>query len=584
MNEKASVRKEDGVMSSNADVARLLYQIGELYSLQGDFFRSRAYLRAAQRIEAFPENIRTLHERGKLETIPGVGKGIGTTIDKYLTTGASSHLEELRESLPPGVLALLSIEGIGPKTALRLTRELGITSIAQLEKAAKNGQLRNLKGFGQRSEQSILQAIQTFQGRQQRFLLNQILPVVEEIKTLLAQCSQVQQIEVAGSARRMKETVGDLDILIAAENGLQVTEQFITMPDVARVVSQGKTRSTVILRSNLQVDLRVVPRQSFGAALQYFTGSKEHNIKLRGIASDQGYKLNEYGLFTRDTDTRIAGSSEPEIYAQLGFAYIEPELREHRGEIEAAAHQALPQLIEMADIKGDLHVHSDWSDGIHSIPEIAEAASKRGFEYVAICDHSQALGIAHGLNEDRLRKQVQEIEAVNASGQSCEVLKGIEVDILSTGHLDLSNQALQELDFVIASIHSGFKDEAETLTNRLLTAIHNDTVSAIGHPTGRLIQRRAPYAFNLERVFDAAMEQHVVLEINAFPDRLDLNDVNCRTAQEQGVMMSIGTDAHSINHLNYLRYGVAVARRGWLQATDILNSRSLPDLRRSLQR
>ncbi|MCW4042013.1 MAG: DNA polymerase/3'-5' exonuclease PolX [Candidatus Bathyarchaeota archaeon] len=571
-------------MSSNADVARLLYQIGELYSLQGDFFRSRAYLRAAQRIEAFPENIRTLHERGKLETIPGVGKGIGTTIDKYLTTGASSHLEELRESLPPGVLALLSIEGIGPKTALRLTRELGITSIAQLEKAAKNGQLRNLKGFGQRSEQSILQAIQTFQGQQQRFLLNQILPVVEEIKTLLAQCSQVQQIEVAGSARRMKETVGDLDILIAAENGLQVTEQFITMPDVARVVSQGKTRSTVILRSNLQVDLRVVPRQSFGAALQYFTGSKEHNIKLRGIASDQGYKLNEYGLFTRDTDTRIAGSSEPEIYAQLGFAYIEPELREHRGEIEAAAHQALPQLIEMADIKGDLHVHSDWSDGIHSIPEIAEAASKRGFEYVAICDHSQALGIAHGLNEDRLRKQVQEIEAVNASGQSCEVLKGIEVDILSTGHLDLPNQVLQELDFVIASIHSGFKDEAETLTNRLLTAIHNDTVSAIGHPTGRLIQRRAPYAFNLERVFDAAMEQHVVLEINAFPDRLDLNDVNCRTAQEHGVMMSIGTDAHSINHLNYLRYGVAVARRGWLQATDILNSRSLPDLRRSLQR
>ncbi len=570
-------------MSSNADVARLLYQIGELYSLQGDFFRSRAYLRAAQRIEAFPENIRTLHERGKLETIPGVGKGIGTTIDKYLTTGASSHLEELRESLPPGVLALLSIEGIGPKTALRLTRELGITSIAQLEKAAKNGQLRNLKGFGQRSEQSILQAIQTFQGQQQRFLLNQILPVVEEIKTLLAQCSQVQQIEVAGSARRMKETVGDLDILIAAENGLQVTEHFITMPDVARVVSQGKTRSTVILRSNLQVDLRVVPRQSFGAALQYFTGSKEHNIKLRGIASDQGYKLNEYGLFTRDTDTRIAGSSEPEIYAQLGFAYIEPELREHRGEIEAAAHQALPQLIEMTDIKGDLHVHSDWSDGIHSIPEIAEAASKRGFEYVAICDHSQALGIAHGLNEDRLRKQVQEIEAVNASGQSCEVLKGIEVDILSTGHLDLSNQALQELDFVIASIHSGFKDEAETLTNRLLTAIHNDTVSAIGHPTGRLIQRRAPYAFNLERVFDAAMEQHVVLEINAFPDRLDLNDVNCRTAQEHGVMMSIGTDAHSINHLNYLRYGVAVARRGWLQATDILNSRSLPDLRRSLQ-
>lgn len=571
-------------MSSNTDVARFLYQIGEIYSLQEDYFRSRAYLRAAQRIEALPENIRTLHEHGELETIPGVGKGIATTITEYLLTGTSSLLEELRESLPPGVLALLNIEGIGPKTALRLTRELGISSIGQLEKAATNGQLRNLKGFGQRSEQSILQAIQAYQGHQQRFLLNQVLPIIEEIKTRLAQCHQVQQIEIAGSARRMKETVGDLDILVAAENGLLVTEQFITMPRVVRIVSQGKTRSTVILDSNMQVDLRVVPRQSFGAALQYFTGSKEHNIKLRGIASDQGYKLNEYGLFTRDTNTKVAGSSESEIYTQLGFAYIEPELRENRGEIEAAAQQALPQLIEMTDIKGDLHVHSNWSDGIHSISEIAEAASKQDLEYVAICDHSKTLRIARGLNENRLRKQLQEIEAVNANGLGCAVLKGIEVDILSTGRLDLPNQLLRELDFVIASIHSGFKNDAETLTNRLLSAIHNDTVSAIGHPTGRLIQRRAPYTIHLEQIFDAAMKQHVLLEINAFPDRLDLNDVNCRTAREYGVTMTIGTDAHSINHLRYLRYGVAVARRGWLQASDIVNSCTLPDLRQSLQR
>jgi DNA polymerase (family 10) len=571
-------------MSSNTDVARLLYQIGELYSLQGEYFRSRAYLRAAQRIEAYPENIRVLHERGELETIPSVGKGIAATINEYLITGTSSHLEELRESLPPGVLALLNIEGIGPKTALRLTRELGITSIDQLETAAKNGQLRNLKGFGQRSEQSILQAIQAYQGQKQRFLLNQVLPIIEEVKTLLTQSHQVQQIEVAGSARRMKETVGDLDILVAAENGLQVTEQFITMPHIARIVSQGNTRSTVILDSNMQVDLRVVPPQSFGAALQYFTGSKEHNIKLRGIASDQGYKLNEYGLFTRDTNTKVAGSSEFEIYTQLGFAYIEPELRENRGEIEAAAHQALPQLIKMTDIKGDLHVHSNWSDGIHSIIEIAEAASKQGLEYVAICDHSKTLRIARGLNENRLRKQLQEIEVVNANGLGCTVLKGIEVDILSTGRLDLPNRLLQELDFVIASIHSGFKNDAKTLTNRLVSAIHNDSVSAIGHPTGRLIQQRAPYSIHLEELFDAAMKQHVLLEINAFPDRLDLNDVNCRSAREQGVTMSIGTDAHSIHHLQYLRYGVAVARRGWLQAADILNSCSLPNLRSKLQR
>ncbi len=570
-------------MSLNADIASLLYQIGELYTLRGDYFRSRAYLRAAQRIETFPENIRTLHERGELETIPGIGKGIATTVDEYLTTGTSSHLEELRESLPQGVLSLLSIEGIGPKTALRLTRDLGITSIAQLELAAKKGQLRHLKGFGQRSEQSILQAIEAYQGQQKRFLLNQILPIVDEIKTLLTASSQVHQIEVAGSARRMMETVGDLDILITAENGLDVVEQFITMPCVARVISRGKTRSTVILDSNLQVDLRVVPRLSFGAALQYFTGSKEHNIKLRGIANDRGYKLNEYGLFTRDTEIKVAGSLEADIYKQLDLAYIEPELRENRGEIEAATHQALPQLIEMADIKGDLHVHSNWSDGMHSITEITEAASKQGLEYIAICDHSKALTIAHGLNEDRLRKQIREIEAVNDEGRSCTVLKGIEVDILSSGHLDLSNSVLQELDFVVASIHSGFKNDVKTLTDRLLTAIHNDVVSAIGHPTGRVIQRRASYALNLEKVFDAAMEQKVFLEINAFPDRLDLNDVNCRTAMEHGVTMSIGTDAHSINHLQYLRFGVAVARRGWLQVTDVVNSRSLSDLKQSAQ-
>lgn len=571
-------------MSLNADVASLLFQIGELYTLQGDYFRSRAYLRAAQRIEAFPENIRTLHEGGELKTIPGVGRGIATTIDEYLTTGTSSHLEDLRESLPFGVLSLLNVEGIGPKTALRLTRELGITSIAQLEIAAKNGQLRQLKGFGQRTEQSILQAIQAYHGQQRRFLLNQVQPIIEEITTLLAQSSQVRQIEVAGSARRMKETVGDLDILVAAENGMEISEQFIAMPYVARVVSKGKTRSTVVLNSNLQVDLRVVPHPSFGAALQYFTGSKEHNIKLRGIASDRGYKLNEYGLFTRETNMKVAGSCEAEIYEQLGLTYIEPELRENRGEIEASAHQALPQLIEMADLKGDLHVHSDWSDGMHSIAEIEEAACGRGLQYVAICDHSKALGIARGLDEHRLRKQLREIEEVNDEVPDCTVLKGIEVDILSTGQLDLSNDVLQELDFVVASIHSGLTNDPETLTNRLLTAIHNDAVSAIGHPTGRLIQRRSPCTLNLEQVFDAAREQHVLLEINAFPDRLDLNEVNCRAAMEHGVTLSIGTDAHSVNHLHYLRYGVAVARRGWLQASDIVNSRSLPELKQILQR
>lgn len=571
-------------MSLNIEIARILYEIGELYAVRGEGFRSRAYLVAAQGIQALTEDITKMSENGRLEMIPGVGKSIAAVIKGYLTTGWSNHLEELRESLPPGVQELIRVEGIGPKTANKLYQELGIVSIDQLEEAARLCNIRNLRGFGPKSEENILQAIKTYKGFQERFLLGHILPVIREIEDYMANFKSVLKVEIAGSARRMKETVGDLDILVASESGDEVVEHFTSMPHISRVVSKGITRSTVVIGSNLQVDLRAVPLKSYGAALQYFTGSKEHNIKLRGLAMQLGYKLNEYGLFKRKNDQMVAGETEASIYKALGLKSIEPELREDRGEIEAALQQSLPKIVNYNEIRGDLHVHSKWSDGINTLEEIAEEAMKLGLEYVAICDHSKSLGITRGLNGKRLRDQIVEIEKLNRGLMGFRLLKGIEVDIMADGNLDLSDNILKDLDFVVASIHSGFKGTPEKMTDRLITAIHNEYVSSIGHPTGRLIQRRLPYQINLEEVFIAAAEQKVMMEVNAFPNRLDLNDVNSRTAKEHGIMLSIGTDAHVIEQIKYLNLGVAVVRRGWLKSDDVANCLNINELLRRVKR
>jgi DNA polymerase (family 10) len=567
-------------MSVNSEVARILFEIGELYSIKGESFKSRAYRLAAQRIESLTENVKEVYERGELQTIPGVGKSIGGVIEEYIQSGGSRHLDELLNSLPEGAQELMTLEGLGPKTIMKLYDELKVTSIDQLEKAARSGKISGLKGFGSKSEVNILQAIKEYRGFQKRFLLGQILPVMREIEEYMETCQVVLKVDFGGSARRMKETVGDLDVLVASEDGDRVVEHFVSMSRVTRVLSKGSTRSSIIVGSNLQIDLRVILPESYGSALQYFTGSKEHNIKLRSLAQKSGFKLNEYGLFRRKDGEKVAGEREEGVYALMNLQYIEPELREDRGEVEAAMEKSLPKLVEYSDVKGDLHVHSSWSDGNADLETIAAEARSLDLEYIAICDHSRSLGIARGLDENRLRKQMHEIDRVNEGFEGFRLLKGIEANIMADGSLDLPSNVLQDLDFVVASIHSGFKSESEKLTERMISAIHNDYVSTIGHPTGRLIQRRKPYPIDLRKVFDAAADQKVMMEINAFPNRLDLNDVNSRAAKNQGVSISIGTDAHSVDQLRYLPLGISVARRGWLQAEDIVNALHLKDLLR----
>jgi len=565
-------------VSSNADVAAVLYEIGEILTIKDDRFRSRAYLLAAQRITSLTEDVKKVKERGELDQIPGVGKSIAATITEVIDTGESKVLEELRESLPPGVRQLMELEGIGPKNAMRLVDELKVSSIDDLEKAAKEERVRVLKGFGEKKEQNILQSIEDYRNRQTRFLLGAILPVVDDMLAWMRESPAVLRAEVAGSYRRRRETIGDLDLLVASDDPDAASARFVAMPPVERVVSHGSTKSTVFLRGHLQVDCRVIPPEAYGAALQYFTGSKDHNVKLRTIGVKAGYKLNEYGLFRREDDKLVASETEEEIYKTLGMDWMPPELRENRGEIEAATEHRLPKLVELDEIRGDLHCHSSWSEGTMTIEEVAEKARALGLSYVVITDHSKSLGIARGLDEKRLREQGKEIDALNKRLKGFTLLKGIECDIKSDGSMDLPDSSLEELDYVVASIHSGFKNDEETMTKRMVSAMRNEHVHAIGHPTGRIIQKRKPYPLNLERVFEEAAAQHVAMEINAFPERLDLDDVSCRQAMEAGVVMSIGTDAHALNQMEFLPLGVSVARRGWLTAGDVANTRTAKDL------
>lgn len=566
------------VMSINSEIARSLHDMAELYAVKGDFFRSRAFMLASRQVESLGEDLGKIREKEGLTSIPSVGKGIAAVIEELLQTGESKELEDLKESLPYGLLDLMKLEGVGPKTALRLRNELGVTSVEELEAVLRDGKLVELKGFGPKAQENLLNSIRDYRSRQDRFLLGAILPVVDSVLLYMSRCEEIVQIDVAGSTRRRKETVGDLDLVAASTKPEEAVEWFVSMKGVGRIVSRGTTRSTIVMSSNLQVDLRVVEPEAYGAAFLYLTGSKEHNVKLRTIAIKKGYKLNEYGLFKRKTNQKIAGTTEEDIYSALSMSWIEPELREDRGELDAAIERRLPVLVTIEEIQGDLHVHSEWSDGSASIDEIMNKAKAMGLKYTAICDHSKSLGIARGLDEARLKKQVDEIGKINNKTEGFTVLRGIECDIRSDGDLDLPDAALKDLDFVVASIHSGFKSEEKQLTARMINAIQNDYVSAIGHPTGRIIQRRNPYALDLDRVFEAAADAGVMMEINAFPDRLDLNDENSRAAKEHGVRICIGTDAHSLGHMDFLPLGVYVARRGWLRGTDVVNTLSAKEI------
>ena len=568
---------------TNIEVAAILYEVADLLEIKGVRFKPQAYRRAAQAIETLPEDVADVARKGDLDAIPGVGKSIAEKIREIVETGNLRYLISLREELPEGVQYLTRLEGIGPKKAIALSRELGIRTVDDLEAAAKAGRIRDLPGFAEKTEQNILASIRLSRTAQERRLLGYILPVARDIERRLAALPTVGQVSLAGSIRRRKETIGDVDILVTSSRPEEVMEVFAILPGVERVLVRGTTKTSVVLSTGIQVDLRVVEDEHYGAALQYFTGSKEHNIAMRKLAIARNWRLNEYGLVDLATGRPVAGRDEAGVYRALGLAWIEPELREDRSEIEAARTGTLPDLVGYDAIKGDLHVHTRWSEGAHSIEEMAQAARALGYEYIAICDHAETLHIARGLSPGRLADQVQEIERINRqSDDGFTILSGTECNIGMDGEIDLPDSILADLDVVVASVHSGFKQSEEEMTERVLTAMQNDHVDIIGHPTGRILLSREPYRIDLAMVFDAAAALGVMMEINAFPGRLDLSDVNARAAREAGVRLSLGSDAHRRENLRYMEFGVATARRGWLSEDDIANTRPLPDLKRLL--
>lgn len=566
----------------NKQIAATFYSLADILEIKGeDAFRVNAYRRAARVIEDLATDIAVLAEAGELTTLPGVGAGTAGRIEEYLRTGKMQDHEEQRKTLPKGLLELLEVPGLGPKTIGLVWKSLGVKSLAGLKRALRGGKILDLPGMGKKRVENIQAAVRAYESRSGRLTLGAVLPTAEAVLAELREATGIDGAALAGSVRRFRETIGDVDVLVASAAPAPVIAAFTTLECVAEVLAAGTTKASVRTVDALQVDMRVVEPDSWGAALMYFTGSQAHNVRLRGLAQSLGMKLNEYGLFKGER--RVAGRTEEAVFQKLGLPYIEPELREDRGEVEAALDGRLPALIEPSDIKGDLHVHSNWSDGHSSIEEMARAAKRRGHRYVSINDHTRSLGIAHGLSVDRLEAQMEEIDAVNKGISGFRVLKGTEVDILSDGTLDLPDELLERLDVVVASIHSGFGQPEDRITGRMLSAIENPHVDVIGHPTGRLLGTRDPYAVDLERVMARAAETGTALEMNAWHERLDLNDVNSRRAAEIGVPLAISTDAHHPDHLDLMELGVRTARRGWLEPSSVLNTLSAGALLRRLR-
>lgn len=573
----------------NKEVAQILDEIAILLEIKGENkYKIAAYQEAARRIENLPEDIEKLFREGKLYHIKGIGESIGQKIKEYLTTGKVSYLEELRKEIPPEILELLKIPGIGPKLAYRLYSELGIKDIDSLEKAAKEGKIRVLPRLGPKVEQNILEAIKEYRNKQsipERIPLGVALPLVEEIVSYLSQFPFVENIVTAGSVRRKKETIGDIDILITTSDMEKVNQVLKNLPILKNILAAGTTKTSIIVEPGIQVDFRVVEKSAFGAALQYFTGSKAHNIKLRELAIKKGLKINEYGIFRISDNKKIGGEKEEEIYEVLGLQYIPPELREDQGEIEIAMEGKLPKLIEENDILGDMHVHTDWSDGANTLEEMVETAYKLGYKYVVISDHSQALGVAGGLTPEQIEKQKLRIQELNKKYKNFKILHSIEANILSDGTIDLPEEVLKQFDLVIAGLHSGFKQPKEKITERLISAIKNPYIDIISHPTGRLINKRPAYEVDLPAILYWAKETGTVLEINSQPDRLDLCDLDARIAKEKyGIYLSIGTDSHDIRSYSLIKYGIAVARRAWLKKEDVINTYPWEEAKLKLKR
>jgi len=571
----------------NKEIAKILYEISEYLAMDDVPFKPAAYERAGLSIETLGEDVGDIYKReglkGLLE-IPGVGKAIAERIEELLKTGKTRYYEQLKKKMPVELSELTAVEGVGPKIIKRLYKELGVKNLKDLEKAAKAKKIRNLKDFGTKSEENILRGIEFLKSSGKRFVLGFILPDVKRIEQKIGEFPGVKKAIVAGSIRRMQETIGDGDLLViisSPKTARKVMEFFVNMPEVRHVYSHGQTRSSVRLKNGMDFDLRVVPKESFGAALQYFTGNKDHNIELRKIAIKKGLKLNEYGIFRPKADQpragkRIAGKTEEEIYKILGLQWIPPEMRENTGEIEASLKNKLPNIIDYNDLRGDLQIQTNWTDGSNTIEDYVKEAMKIGLEYIVITDHTKSLAMTHGLDEKGIARQGKEIDKINqklkVKSQKFRVLKGAEVNILKDGRLDIKDETLHKLDVVAIAVHSGFKMSKHDMTEKIIRGMKNPHADILFHPTGRIINQRPPYEVDIEKIIRAAKETRTILEINAYPNRLDLKDEHARMAKKAGVKLSIDSDSHNISHLLFLEFGIAQARRGWVEKKDVINA------------
>jgi DNA polymerase (family 10) len=574
----------------NKEIAKIFYEIADFLEMERIQFKPAAYRKAALVLEGLENDIEKIYEKGGKkaldEEIPGVGKSIAEKIEEYLKTGKIKYYQQLRKKTPVKMEELSAVEGMGPKRAKKLYQKLGIRNLEDLEKAAKAHKIAPLFGFGEKTEKNILEGIAFLKRSKGRFLLGDILPRAKEIEKELKNLKEVEKISLAGSLRRRKETIGDIDILIVTKKPRKVVDFFVSLPDIVKIWGKGPTKASIRLKEGFDVDLRVVGKKSYGSALQYFTGSKEHNIVTRKIAIEKGLKLNEYGVFKGRK--MIAGWSEAGVYRVIGLPWMPPEIRENRGEIEAALRQAqgkpngLPKVIGYNDIKGDLHCHTRWNGGQNTILEMAKKAQLMDYQYLGITDHTKFLRIERGLNEKQLAQQRKEIDKLNskfkAQNSKFRLLQGAETNILKDGSIDINDEALSKLDYAIAGIHSNFKMEKRTMTERIIKAIKNPHIKIISHPTGRLLKKRDEYKINFERILKAAKEFKVALEINSWPQRLDLNDRKIRRAKETGVKMVINTDSHHKDQMRFMELGIAQARRGWAEKKDIINTLSLTKL------
>ncbi len=573
---------------SNNEVEKMFDEFADLLEIKGENqFRVRAYRNAARTVGGLSGDIDKMVARGeRLSSFTGIGKDLENKIVQIVKAGRFELLEDLKKEMPEGLVQIMRVFGLGPRRIKTLHEKLGIKTPEELEAAARNGRIKELPGFGRKTEQSIIEGLGRIRSTEGRFKLQLADRAAGLLLEYLKAEKTVRQAVIAGSYRRCRETVKDLDVLVTCDKGSRVMDHFMNYDNVEKVIARGDTKSSVLLRSGLQVDLRLVPQESYGAALHYFTGSKSHNIAVRAMAVKKKLKINEYGVFSEDgrREKRLAGNTEEEVYNSVGLPWIDPELREDRGEIEAARQGRLPRLVKQEDIRGDLHTHTNRTDGKYSLEEMAAAAQRLGYEYMAVTDHSQRLTMAHGLKPADVKEQIRQIDRINSQSRGFRVLKGIEVDILEDGTLDLPDEILRELDVRVCSVHSKFNLPGKVQTERIIRAMDNPNFNILGHPTGRLINERPGYEVDMEKLIKAARERKCYLEINSYPDRLDLNDIYSKTARDNKVLVAINTDAHSLSDLDFMRFGLGQARRGWLEKKDVLNTCPLEELLRLLDR